>query len=114
MSGVTSVNRAAAESLGLDAATTEVLATGIGLIHILQVYTSSMVRCWSFASVYDSCSVIHTTRSHSAYLSPGRNRSMGLASVFESRARLHLEEGVDIDQVSVPLDTVLRARVLFD
>ncbi|TEB35925.1 hypothetical protein FA13DRAFT_1762161 [Coprinellus micaceus] len=43
MSGVTSVNRAAAESLGLDAATTELLVTGIGLIHILQVYTSSMV-----------------------------------------------------------------------
>lgn len=43
MSGVSSVNKAAAASLGLDPVTTEALATGIGLIHILQVYTSSMV-----------------------------------------------------------------------
>lgn len=47
MSGMTSVNRAAAESVaGLDAASVEALAAGLGLIHILQVYTSSMVCPW--------------------------------------------------------------------
>ena len=39
---------------------------------------------------------------------------MGLAGVFESRVRLHLEEGVVSDQVPVPMDAVLRARVLLN
>ena len=45
MSGITSVNRAAAESIpGLDETMIATIATGLGLIHVLQVYTSSMVR----------------------------------------------------------------------
>ncbi|KAJ8093124.1 hypothetical protein PM082_020609 [Marasmius tenuissimus] len=43
MSGVEDANWAAAQSLGLDETTTSVLATGLGLIHVLQVYTSCMV-----------------------------------------------------------------------
>ncbi|ESK92892.1 hypothetical protein Moror_9048 [Moniliophthora roreri MCA 2997] len=43
MSGITAANWAAAKSLGLDEANTEVVATALGLIHVLQVYTSCMV-----------------------------------------------------------------------
>jgi hypothetical protein len=44
MSGISGVNRAAAASVaGGDEATIQVLTVGLGLIHVLQVYTSSMV-----------------------------------------------------------------------
>ncbi|KAJ2916856.1 hypothetical protein MD484_g3541, partial [Candolleomyces efflorescens] len=44
MSGISGVNRAAAASVpGVDEATVQVLTVGLGLIHVLQVYTSSMV-----------------------------------------------------------------------
>ncbi|THV07924.1 hypothetical protein K435DRAFT_833229 [Dendrothele bispora CBS 962.96] len=44
MSGMTEVNWAAAESVsGGDATVTKLIATGLGLIHVLQVYTSSMM-----------------------------------------------------------------------
>ncbi|KAL0580417.1 hypothetical protein V5O48_001570 [Marasmius crinis-equi] len=43
MSGVVDANWAAAASLGMDEATTTSLATALGLIHVLQVYTSCMV-----------------------------------------------------------------------
>ena len=44
MSGMTEVNKIAAEAVsGGDEAIAELIATGLGLIHVLQVYTSSMV-----------------------------------------------------------------------
>ncbi|RXW24896.1 hypothetical protein EST38_g988 [Candolleomyces aberdarensis] len=44
MSGISGVNSAAAASVpGLDAPTVQLITTGLGLIHVLQVYTSSMV-----------------------------------------------------------------------
>ncbi|KAK7049319.1 hypothetical protein VNI00_005920 [Paramarasmius palmivorus] len=43
MSGITAANEAAAKSLGLDDANTAIISTALGLIHVLQVYTSSMV-----------------------------------------------------------------------
>jgi hypothetical protein len=43
--GYAAANRAAAAYVsGGDAAIEELVATGVGLIHVLQVYTSSMVR----------------------------------------------------------------------
>jgi hypothetical protein len=44
MSGMDEVNQIAAATLGLDATTTAAIADGLGLIHVLQVYTSAMVR----------------------------------------------------------------------
>ena len=44
MSGISGVNRAAAASVpGVDEATVQALTVGLGLLHVLQVYTSSMV-----------------------------------------------------------------------
>lgn len=45
MSGVSAVNKAAAQSVsGGDPELEMLIETGLGLIHVLQVYTSSMVR----------------------------------------------------------------------
>ncbi|KAI0775143.1 hypothetical protein BD413DRAFT_533485 [Trametes elegans] len=43
MSGIDEVNWIAAASLGADAVTTQTIATAFGLLHVLQVYTSSMM-----------------------------------------------------------------------
>lgn len=44
MSGMTTVNWIAAEAVaGGDNAETSIIATALGLIHVLQVYTSCMV-----------------------------------------------------------------------
>lgn len=51
MSGMTEVNKIAAEAVsGGDEAIAELIATGLGLIHVLQVYTSSMmaVAVWDW------------------------------------------------------------------
>lgn len=104
MSGVDSVNKAAAASLGLDAASTELLATGMALTHVLQVYTSSMVR--SILSIL-SRSLDTTPR-------PGCSCSMGLAGLPEDRVGLHLEEGMVNDQGPVPVDAVLRTCVFLN
>lgn len=44
MSGMYEVNQIAAASLGADPITTDAIATAFGLLHVLQVYTSAMVR----------------------------------------------------------------------
>ncbi|KAI0637526.1 hypothetical protein C8Q77DRAFT_1086493 [Trametes polyzona] len=50
MSGMYEVNQIAAASLGADPVTTEAIATAFGLLHVLQVYTSSMmaVAVWDW------------------------------------------------------------------
>ncbi|OSD02223.1 hypothetical protein PYCCODRAFT_1435538 [Trametes coccinea BRFM310] len=50
MSGMYEVNEIAAASLGADPTTTELIATSFGLLHVLQVYTSSMmaVAVWDW------------------------------------------------------------------
>ncbi|KAF9265732.1 hypothetical protein L218DRAFT_956715 [Marasmius fiardii PR-910] len=52
MSGIAEANWAAAASFGLDNETTSTFATALGLIHILQVYTSCMVTLavWDWLS----------------------------------------------------------------
>ncbi|KAF5373035.1 hypothetical protein D9758_001647 [Tetrapyrgos nigripes] len=54
MSGMSAVNWVAAQSVSQDPVTTETIATALGLVHVLQVYTSCMVTlavwdwliCW--------------------------------------------------------------------
>ncbi|KAH9896110.1 hypothetical protein C8Q73DRAFT_745207 [Cubamyces lactineus] len=50
MSGMDEVNQIAAASIGADPATTELIATSFGLLHVLQVYTSAMmaVAVWDW------------------------------------------------------------------
>ncbi|KAI0368408.1 hypothetical protein BV20DRAFT_948273 [Pilatotrama ljubarskyi] len=50
MSGMYEVNQIAAASIGADPVTTEAIATAFGLLHVLQVYTSSMmaVAVWDW------------------------------------------------------------------
>jgi len=49
MSGMSEVNWAAAGTIsGGDETVTQAIATALGLIHVLQVYTSSMVRSSQF------------------------------------------------------------------
>lgn len=44
MSGMDEVTYLAAKSMGADEVTTQQIATAFSLLHVLQVYTASMVR----------------------------------------------------------------------
>lgn len=73
MSGISAVNKAAAASIaGGDEAVASLIATGLGLIHVLQVYTSAMVRSNAILTVIVNLNLLIRTDD---------SRCMGLASM---------------------------------
>jgi hypothetical protein len=117
MSGITEVNQIAAASAGADAATTIIIADAFGLMHVLQVYTSAMVRLIfvlrrrllikfvprRWRSPFGTGSVACPVSQHQIH-------SPALVADFAtlSGAQAHLEGALVGRKVSLHLDSILR------